>query len=300
MACIKCLSQLKLAIRTRHGVGWWLWISFLLPSVCYYSSMIQSLTKSTLPLLFSLLWPGTGHIALRNYFTGVFFGSFPLLLTALFVISRFIVNHDGLAIYTSLLLTNYLMAIGHCCYLVFTEERIAGSTYIRALLLPLVALPFSAILFTYKNALLGIGFFQIPSTSMLPTIQVGDIIAVDTWRYHAEPPKRADIIVFSLEDTHSKNAAYTHYIKRITAIENDTVNQRGELINQKNIHSLHDDTFTVNNNEVFVMGDNRAISKDSRHYGMVNSQNIIGKGQFIIVRGKAHSPFNWDVYGTQL
>ncbi len=126
--------------------------------------------------------------------------------------------------------------------------------------------------------------------SMNPTLNNGDILIVSTFNY---TPKSGDIIVCQSE----KYGLDTPLVKRIIATEGQTVtidyenwsvtvdgikldedyvNFTGGIMKPSN---YLDGTFTVPENHVFVMGDNRNASTDSRdsHVGFIDERYILGK-----------------------
>jgi len=152
--------------------------------------------------------------------------------------------------------------------------------------------------------------YKIPSGSMIPTLLVGDYILVNRLSYGLRIPyykyilrwgeiKRGDIIVFVFPEEPSKD-----FIKRVIALPGETIEIRKKkiYINGKEIEDkwgfFKDDyvgpprddfgPFQVPQEHVFVMGDNRDESNDSRFWGPVNIENIKGKA-FIIY-------FSWDPY----
>ena len=126
--------------------------------------------------------------------------------------------------------------------------------------------------------------FWIPSGSMIPTLQINDRVLVNKFIYRFTDPERGDIVVFqSVEDPN------TDLIKRVVALPGDRVAVRsGRLIlngePQKEPYTnkkFPDTSFfaptTVPKNHVFVMGDNRANSSDSRVFGPLPKKNIEGE-----------------------
>lgn len=137
--------------------------------------------------------------------------------------------------------------------------------------------------------------FRIPSGSMLPTLQVGDQLLVDKIVYRFHPPKRGDIIVFKYPEDESRD-----FIKRIIGMPGETleVRERKVFINGAPLNDSawahHDgaegfrmpvrDDFgpvTVPPGHYFMMGDNRENSQDSRFWGFLAREKIIGRA-FII------------------
>jgi signal peptidase I len=126
--------------------------------------------------------------------------------------------------------------------------------------------------------------FWIPSGSMIPTLEIGDRVLVNKFIYRFTEPKRGDIIVFQSVDNPDEDL-----IKRVVGLPGDTVavrrghlflngeRQREPYLNKK----LPDRSFyaktTVPKNHVFVMGDNRGNSADSRVFGPLPKKNIEGE-----------------------
>jgi len=132
----------------------------------------------------------------------------------------------------------------------------------------------------------------IPSESMLPTLHTGDRIVVEKVSYHLRPPVTGDIIVFQPSPElqrrgYSKNQAF---IKRIigkpgevVSVANGKVYLNGQPLTENYIAEPPQQPFgpvTIPEGEFFVMGDNRNDSNDSRYWGFLPSENIIGRATF--------------------
>ena len=158
--------------------------------------------------------------------------------------------------------------------------------------------------------------YKIPSGAMIPTLLVGDHIIVDRFIYKNNKPKRGDVVVFEFP----KDPALD-YIKRVVAVGGDIVEiedkklfinevqQEGKIaIHQdKSILSVSQgprDNFgpiTVPENSVFVMGDNRDNSFDSRFWGFVDESKIKGKSMSIYWSwDKENSTVRWDRIGKEI
>jgi signal peptidase I len=144
--------------------------------------------------------------------------------------------------------------------------------------------------------------FKIPSGSMEPTLLVGDHILVNKFIYGVkipfwrktlipiERPKRNDVIVFIYPMDPSKD-----FIKRVIGVPGDTIEMLGRsiYINGKLFHDKHGaytgalqsnahfGPVTVPMDHLFVMGDNRDHSYDSRFWGFVPLESV--KGEAFIV-----------------
>ncbi len=145
--------------------------------------------------------------------------------------------------------------------------------------------------------------FKIPSGSMKPTLLVGDHILVNKLIYGFKipfmdkrvlvfrNPKLGDIIVFKYPKDPSKN-----FIKRVIATEGDVVEIRDKVVYVNNIaldepYTQHTDSIIlprvvsrdnygpehVPRNKIFVLGDNRDNSRDSRYWGFVDISSVAGK-----------------------
>jgi len=150
--------------------------------------------------------------------------------------------------------------------------------------------------------------FKIPSGSMKQTLQIGDHILVNKFIYGIKlpflmttivpikNPKRDDIIVFKFPEDPDKD-----FIKRVIGIAGDVVECRNKqvYINHKRLnhdYGIHTDSniisggvqprdnfgpVVVPENSLFVMGDNRDHSYDSRFWGFVGLKAVRGKALII-------------------
>jgi signal peptidase I len=143
--------------------------------------------------------------------------------------------------------------------------------------------------------------FKIPSGSMLPTLQIGDHLLVNKFLYWFTDPQRGDVIVFKFPQDEARD-----FIKRVIALPGDKVEVRGKRVYvndkpvqesyavhldpsmQENPHSPRDNFAPVQAppGQLFMMGDNRDYSMDSRFWGFLDIKKIKGKA-FIIY-------WSWD------
>ena len=167
--------------------------------------------------------------------------------------------------------------------------------------------------------------FQIPTGSMIPTLEVGDFILVNKYAYgvrlpvigtkivEVADPDRGDVMVFIPPHVNS------YYIKRVIGLPGDTIRYEdkrlfvnGELISEEFVEDIMIDTnvgplpgtlhretingvehatqhitpvarqrsrttWVVPNGHYFMMGDNRDNSSDSREWGAVPEEDIVGR-----------------------
>ena len=131
--------------------------------------------------------------------------------------------------------------------------------------------------------------FIVSGSSMVPTFQDGQYLVVDEISYIVGTPKRDDIVVFR-----DPNNTKIFFIKRIIGLPGETVDvnsaenkvtitnkehPNGFLLDQsfiKNIGGI-DGHRVLGVNEFYVMGDNRPASSDSRYWGVVPKNLMIGR-----------------------
>jgi signal peptidase I len=172
--------------------------------------------------------------------------------------------------------------------------------YIEAILL--------AIIIAFFIRTFVIQAYKIPSGSMKPTLLIGDHILVSKFNYGVKlpflrstlipigTPKRGDILVFIYPEDRSKD-----FIKRLIGLPGDTIEIRDKKIFMNGLplsdtRGVHVDNLiipgsiqprdnygpvTVPVDSIFVMGDNRDESYDSRFWGFVKMKDVLGKALII-------------------
>jgi signal peptidase I len=126
------------------------------------------------------------------------------------------------------------------------------------------------------------GFYRIVTGSMTPSVMPGDFVIFDKTMYRHEGPKKGDIIVFTYPDDRSKL-----YVKRIAGLPGDTVTTDSAVA-------------IVPHGFVYVLGDNKLHSDDSRHYGPIALNEILGKGRQIYFSFSPDSGIRFDRIGKTL
>ncbi len=122
----------------------------------------------------------------------------------------------------------------------------------------------------------------IPTGSMTPTLQPGDRALVSLAAYRRHPPKRGDIIAFW------EPGSNEHQVKRVIAVGGDTISifwgvvfLNGEILKEPYVvQPMLPETplnRPVEPGELFVMGDNRNESEDSRDNGPIPEDAVLGR-----------------------
>jgi signal peptidase I len=132
--------------------------------------------------------------------------------------------------------------------------------------------------------------FWIPSPSMAPTLEVGDRVLVNKLSYKTHDVNHGDLVVFERPPQASNGAddEIKDLIKRVVAVGGDTIEGRdGQVyINGERIEEPYLVEGTPTNDlplqeipegQVFVMGDNRTNSEDSRVFGPIDEDTIVGR-----------------------
>ena len=126
---------------------------------------------------------------------------------------------------------------------------------------------------------------RVDGSSMVPTLQNGEFVMVNRLAYRFGDPGHGDVVVF-----HYPRDPEQEFIKRIIGLPGDTVRITGGdvFINGEEISEPYiaaaprsEGEWLVPDGHVFVLGDNRNNSQDSRNFGYVTMDNVIGKALFI-------------------
>ncbi len=117
---------------------------------------------------------------------------------------------------------------------------------------------------------------------MAPHIASGEVVLIDTIAYRLHGPVRGDIIAF-----HHDDPTPEIFIKRIIGLPGDRVQiDRGRVLvnglplDEPYVAYADQRSFpavTVPTGELYVLGDNRAVSEDSRSWGFVPQSQVLGK-----------------------
>ena len=127
---------------------------------------------------------------------------------------------------------------------------------------------------------------RVESVSMQPTLFAGNFVVVNKLAYQFGEPERGDIVVFEYPPDPNQDP----YIKRVIGLPGESVQIADGKVMINGVHIqepyLVSDThqgggWSVPEDSLFVMGDNRRNSSDSRSWGVVPLENVIGKALVI-------------------
>ena len=134
--------------------------------------------------------------------------------------------------------------------------------------------------------------FFIPSLSMYDTLDKGDRVLVNKLSYRLHEIHRGDIIVFERPEGVPDNGI-KDLIKRVIGLPGETIESRdgrvyvdGKRLDEDyladGVTTVNLDRQTIPDDHVFVMGDNRGNSEDSRVFGPISDDLVVGRA-FVLV-----------------
>lgn len=202
----------------------------------------------------NLIAPGSGFVLLGRYKLSIAFFVIYFVPICISCWLRYFVTPSGFT--TLVIYTGSIHVFSFFATLVLPTSGLEPNStkaFLSFLLWALLLLCF----IVFRDSLFGWAIFHIPSSSMKPTLAPGDIIIVDTWRYRASLPMPKDIIIFTRDEIRG-----SVFIKRVHPVP-------------EHIES--------SSRKYYVLGDNQAFSKDSRHFGLIDLSQIRGKATFILL-----------------
>ena len=175
---------------------------------------------------------------------------------------------------------------------IYSDEKSSDSLFLhpavkksRTTLMQLLLVVLLTVACYYSVSKYLVSCVQVVGTSMVPTLQPSDFYLLNKWVYYFRQPERFEVVI--LRDP----TDYDFCVKRIIAHEGETVSfQQGHVfVDGKKLSESYlprgvetfpgkrdNQTIHCGANEFIVLGDNRENSLDSRVYGVVRKQNILG------------------------
>jgi signal peptidase I len=152
--------------------------------------------------------------------------------------------------------------------------------------------------------------FLVSGTSMAPTFSNGDYVLTDELTYRIRPPERGEVVVF-----HDVSDYSTYLIKRVIGLPGERVvindntitiynkqDPSGFVLNEsylpKGMVTAGNEDITLSSSSYFMMGDNRSVSYDSRSWGPLPANDIVGLVRFRLWPLGAMQVFNAPQYGA--
>ncbi len=152
---------------------------------------------------------------------------------------------------------------------------------------------------------------RVASASMSPTLLPGDLVLVSRLLYVLHPPRRGDLIVLRFPQAEGRE-----FVKRVVGLPGDVVEERGGrfLVNGVAARLAHEESSEdaggaeralgpsrVSAHRLYVLGDNRGTSLDSRFWGTVYEHDVVGQAVLVCwSRGEYWWQVRWDRIGRWL
>src|SRR5262249_299299 len=259
------------------------------------------------------LTPGLGHIYIGQARRGIIL--FLLVMIAdtllMFAMMGVLARFWMFAVSLALLLALWLFIMADAILRAYRMREHPRQSYNRwpiyagAFVLAWLITAIPCIYATNAKASGQLGYFRATATSMAPTLQAGEYFLADATYYRNRHPSRGEVSVY----VHPKQSDL-HYIKRIVAVEGDRVaikNGRA-VVNGIAVEEPYADAGSGNGpfaniaevrvpaGHVYVLGDNRANSVDSRDsvaHGTVPVANLIGRVTDIAFSPDLHRVGRW-------
>lgn len=270
--------------------------------------------KWYLALLASLAVPGLGQMYNGQLAKGIVFGLIMVSLSFVFVFFRTMITFQGLILNLIPLFGFWLYTIIDSIYTTVRQQNYHIKIYNRwYYYLPVILIVFTVSTLQDNQQPLGVKTFRSIDDSGLPTIHKYDCLVADLRAYENKTPDYGEIVVFKMDektflfgrivglpndtieyktDTLKINGILctSEFIKSVN-YNNIPMHEKKETLPNRHKHRNYYDEMSINyhlpsdtlftiivpSNEYFLMGDNRNFSIDSRQFGTVNEDRIIGR-----------------------
>ncbi|MEL7450394.1 MAG: signal peptidase I [Pseudomonadota bacterium] len=239
----------------------------------------------------SIIAPGLGLVYVGRLRAALVYTVTIIGILALAGWSRVVFNPYAVFPVAAIALSIGLVPIIYSARIAYREGKIAARPYNRwwVYVLWFVAWIFMVeAIVAVRSAWFGFEPLHVPASSMAPTIETGDFIMADTWRYDRVDPAFGDLTIFTLAD-----GSGVKYVKRLVGLPGDTIEIRddvlirnGEAVNEPYIQLMNPEKWsrpfgpvTTPDEHYFMLGDNRNNSLDSRFssIGYVHKDQLFGR-----------------------
>jgi signal peptidase I len=252
---------------------------------------VSKIKRGSIAFVLSIVVPGLGQIYNGQTLAGI-------LLAVAFVSFMFFAGLIGLlhafgtaVAYTIALWTFQLAVAIHAAVVAVRQvkdNKLPTHTWRSYSVVAALVGAMALVGFTVPGGILGVRAYVVPAQSMSPTLIVGDRFVADIRYYKTHLPKRGDVVVFRAP------TGGMLLTKRVVAVGGETIEGgpegvivNGQLLSEPYMVQESDDRnsdfgpVSVPSNELFVMGDNRSESYDSRQFGSVDVNRVIGKALYV-------------------
>jgi signal peptidase I len=259
---------------------------------------LRASIRSLIALVLSFLSPGLGQVYNGQLLRGALFYASALGFLELSSVLGLPRSYRGFIVHLVITMTLFILIIADAVWTAGHQAKTAipkrgWQAYVLAGAMLLVT-GVASVRNVFPDRLPGVRAYKVPADSMAPTVMSGERIVADMRYYKSHAPSRGDVVAIATPPMG------TLTIKRVVAVAGDVIegNPQMTMVNRQTIRepylgAVPDDqearsdpslTFgpiTVPANEVFVLGDNRTHSYDSRYFGPARINQIKGKVLYI-------------------
>lgn len=253
--------------------------------------------KSPGAALISAMIPGLGQVVLGQAgMAATFIGAALVLILLAFPPFRLEATYPG---WLFLIFGGWLLTLAACCHALRSrgENKTPGNILWLFLMLPLTV-GFPVVSQAFALPIEGFREYRMAGTSMEPALRPGDVVMADMRYFRAHAIIRGEIVLLK-----SPNTPGVVIVKRVIAIGGDTVSGKdgrvildGRALNEAYVEHMGQPIRDMENfgpvtippHKLFVMGDNRDFSFDSRapEFGLVNDSSVVGRPLYIISQSR--------------
>lgn len=238
--------------------------------------------STILTVILSIIMPGLGHIYNGRRNSGILVALTFLIFYTFILSTGVFVTFNGMLVTTIIYFIAYIFVIVHSVILARKNSEYQLKSFNKLVIYFAAAIVFHVISYFIGTTAI-FETSRLASESMNPTLQEGDYIMCLLDRPELTAGNRGQMIIFK-----SPYDDEVKLIKRAIAFGGETIEIRSDSIFIDG--NLYQDQFSVtgnlssqsiHENEVFVLGDNRINSEDSRHYGPIDVKKVIGRPLYI-------------------
>jgi len=250
--------------------------------------------------LLSIILPGLGHVYNGRLGEGILFFFGLWLIFFVVGLSGLIFSLSGLICWIAIGIVGYILlatlAAIEAARIKETALKRYNKWYVYCCIVLLANIGFAPVIIKIQHDFLGVRAFRMSASSMIPGLELGDHFLAKLEKYGDRLPRRGDIIIFPYPEDRSKD-----FVKRVIGLPGERLEIKDKMvfINGQRLTDpwgvyLSNVTFPSNvaprdnfgpvevpQGAVFVFGDNRDYSHDSRFWGHVETKEIEGKAEFI-------------------
>ena len=246
----------------------------------------------TLAVVLSILAPGAGHFLIGRFRRGAVWAlAVPTLASSVLLAVRGPHLVRGALLAIGISLVGRVIAAIECARLGGVSPTWKWVVLAWALLLATDLTVFESIKRYIKAE--SAQAFRMPTGSMQPALLVGDYFVTDKTAYRSRLPERGEIVLFVYPPDERQQV-----VKRVVALPGETVQVRGGrvIVNDQPLPEPYAsatapdfEPVMVPPGSYFLLGDDRENSQDSRHWGFIPREKILGRASLIY--------WSWDPHG---